>query len=65
MILKVKKIKKTYPVLPNSREMVKWLSDAKENQISEVFQFENSFVVAYVKDHHKKRISKLQMWKIQ
>ena len=40
--------------MPNSREMVKWLSEAKENQISEVFQFENSFVVAYVKDHHKK-----------
>ena len=51
---KVKKDKENISGLPNSREMVKWLSDAKENQISEVFQFENSFVVAYVKDHHKK-----------
>ena len=51
---KVKKDKENISGLPNSREMVKWLCDAKENQISEVFQFENSFVVAYVKDHHKK-----------
>ena len=32
--------------------MVKWLSDAKENQISGI-SVENSFVVAYVKSPQK------------
>ena len=34
--------------LPNSREMVKWLNNAEIGQISEVFQFDNAYVVAHV-----------------
>ena len=50
---KVKSDKENISGLPNSREMVKWVSSAEKNQISEVFQFENSFVVAYVKEHYE------------
>ncbi len=50
---KVKKDKQNISGLPNSREMVKWISGAEKNQISEVFQFENSFVVAIIKEHYK------------
>ncbi len=35
--------------LPNSREMVRWMNKAEQGKISEVFQFENSYVVAYLK----------------
>tara|TARA_B100001758_G_C18414054_1_gene618028 strand:- start:183 stop:2279 length:2097 start_codon:yes stop_codon:yes gene_type:complete len=34
--------------LPNSREMVRWMNSADEGNVSEVFQFENSYVVAYL-----------------
>ena len=34
--------------LPNSREMVRWMNKSKEGAISEVFQFDNSYVVAYL-----------------
>ena len=34
--------------LPNSREMVKWIYTADVGSVSEVFQFDNSYVVAYV-----------------
>ena len=32
--------------IPNSREMVKWLNKANLNELSNVFEFENSYVVA-------------------
>tara|TARA_B110000003_G_scaffold158717_1_gene158967 strand:+ start:416 stop:2518 length:2103 start_codon:yes stop_codon:yes gene_type:complete len=35
--------------LPNSREMVRWLNNSDLNAVSEVFQFDNSYVVATVK----------------
>tara|TARA_B110000008_G_scaffold229207_1_gene231608 strand:- start:5447 stop:7546 length:2100 start_codon:yes stop_codon:yes gene_type:complete len=35
--------------LPNSREMVRWMTNADVGTVSEVFQFENSYVVAYLK----------------
>jgi peptidyl-prolyl cis-trans isomerase D len=35
--------------LPNSREMVRWLNKSDLNAVSEVFQFDNSYVVATVK----------------
>jgi peptidyl-prolyl cis-trans isomerase D len=35
--------------LPNSREMVRWLNKSDLNAVSEVFQFDNSYVVANVK----------------
>ena len=34
--------------LPNSREMVRWMNTTDEEAVSEVFQFENSYVVAYL-----------------
>ncbi|MDC0249714.1 peptidylprolyl isomerase [Flavobacteriales bacterium] len=34
--------------LPNSREMVRWMNTADEGTVSEVFQFGNSYVVAYL-----------------
>ena len=38
--------------LPNSREMVRWMNTADAGTISEVFQFENSYVVAYLTKEH-------------
>ena len=35
--------------LPNSREMVRWMNRTEQGKISEVFQFDNSYVVAYLK----------------
>ena len=40
--------------LPNSREMVRWMSTADKETVSEVFQFENSYVVAYLTKEHIK-----------
>jgi len=40
--------------LPNSREMVRWMNAADEETVSEVFQFENSYVVAYLTKEHIK-----------
>jgi peptidyl-prolyl cis-trans isomerase D len=34
--------------LPNSREMVRWMNTTEQGAVSEVFQFENSYVVAYL-----------------
>ena len=39
--------------LPNSREMVRWLNKSDLNAVSEVFQFDNSYVVAIVKSVHE------------
>ena len=38
--------------LPNSREMVRWMNTAEEGTVSEVFQFDNSYVVAYLKRNY-------------
>jgi peptidyl-prolyl cis-trans isomerase D len=40
--------------LPNSREMVRWMNTSDEETVSEVFQFENSYVVAYLTKEHIK-----------
>ena len=40
--------------LPNSREMVRWMSTTDKETVSEVFQFENSYVVAYLTKEHIK-----------
>ncbi len=40
--------------LPNSREMVRWMNTTVEGTVSEVFQFENSYVVAYLTKEHIK-----------
>ena len=46
--VKVQANKQNISGLPNSREMVKWLNNAELGQISEVFQFDNAYVVAHV-----------------
>ena len=45
---KVKKDKQNIVGLPNSRPLVKWMNDAKEDDLSDIFNFENSYVVAYL-----------------
>lgn len=49
---KVTSDKQSIVGLPNSREMVRWMSTAKEGNISEVFQFDNSYVVGYLKRNY-------------
>lgn len=46
--------------VPNSRELVRWLKKAKVNSVSEVFQFDNSYVVAYVTNEYLEGVSKLE-----
>ena len=46
--------------LPNSREMIRWMNDAEVGSVSEVFQFDNSYVVAYVTDSYSKGFSPLE-----
>ena len=43
---KISRDKPNISGIPNSREMVKWVNNAKENELSQVFEFENSYVVA-------------------
>ena len=50
---KVESNKQVISGLPNSREMIRWLNDADVNSVSEVFQFDNSYVVAYVVNEYK------------
>ncbi len=45
---KVATDKQSIAGLPNSREMVRWMNEASVGTVSEVFQFENSYVVAYL-----------------
>ena len=49
--------------LPNSREMVRWLNSAEVNSVSEVFQFDNSYVVACVKKEYHEGIVPLEQIK--
>jgi peptidyl-prolyl cis-trans isomerase D len=46
--------------LPNSREMVRWMNTAEQGIVSEVFQFENSYVVAYLKKTYSEGTSHLE-----
>ncbi len=45
---KVTADKQSIAGLPNSREMVRWMNKAEAGTVSEVFQFDNSYVVAYL-----------------
>ncbi|MEC7646129.1 MAG: peptidylprolyl isomerase [Bacteroidota bacterium] len=56
---KVTANKPTISGLPNSREMVRWLYTAEVDEVSEVFQFDNSYVVAYVTKEYSKGVSSL------
>ena len=46
--------------LPNSREMVRWMNTAEQGTVSEVFQFENSYVVAYLKKTYFEGVTPLK-----
>ncbi|MEC9209074.1 MAG: peptidylprolyl isomerase [Bacteroidota bacterium] len=53
--------KQTIAGLPNSREMVKWMNTADVGSVSEqVFQFDNSYVVAYVTKEYAEGVSALE-----
>ena len=56
---KVTANKPTISGLPNSREMVRWLYSAEVGEVSEVFQFDNSYVVAYVTKEYSNGVSAL------
>jgi peptidyl-prolyl cis-trans isomerase D len=56
---KVTSNKQNISGLPNSREMVRWMYTAKVGSVSEVFQFDNSYVVAYLKKEHNKGVANL------
>jgi len=57
---KVSTDKQSIVGLPNSREMVRWMNTAEEGKVSEVFQFENSYVVAYLKKTYFEEVTPLE-----
>jgi peptidyl-prolyl cis-trans isomerase D len=46
--------------LPNSREMVRWMHSAEVNSVSEIFHFDNSYVVAYITKEYFEGPSELE-----
>ena len=58
--VKVQVNKQNISGLPNSREMVKWLNNAEIGQISEVFQFDNAYVVAHVTNVYEEGFTSLE-----
>ena len=46
--------------LPNSREMVRWMNTNEIGSVSEVFQFENSYVVAYLTKEYEEGATELE-----
>ena len=57
--------KQNIAALPNSREMVRWMYAAEVNSVSEVFQFDNSYVVAIITKEYSKGPSELDEIKEQ
>ena len=58
---KVTANKPTISGLSNSRELVRWMyTTAKVGSISEVFQFDNSYVVAYLTKEYVKGVPELE-----
>ena len=57
---KVTANKATISGLPSSREMVRWMHTAEVGSVSEVFQFDNSYVVAYIVKEYIKGVSKFE-----
>ena len=57
---KVKADKQSIIGLPNSREMVRWMNTAEQGMVSEVFQFENSYVVAYLNKAYAEGVTSLE-----
>ena len=61
----VKDNKQAITGLPNSREMVRWMNGAEVGSVSEVFQFDNSYVVAYLTKEYTEGPPKLEEVKEQ
>ena len=58
---KVTSNKQNISGLPNSREMVRWMHNAKVSSINETpFQFDNSYVVAYITKEYLQGFSELE-----
>ena len=57
---KVEHDKQNISGLPNSREMVRWMNRANVGDVSEVFQFDDSYVVAYITKHRKEGFISLE-----
>ena len=56
---KVTSNKQNISGLANSREMVRWMHTSGANSVSEVFQFDNSYVVAYITKEYLQGVSEL------
>ncbi len=56
---KVTSNKQNISGLVNSREMIRWMHTAEVNTISEVFQFDNSYVVACITKEYLQGVSEL------
>ena len=56
---KVTVSKQSISGLPNSREMVRWMNNAEVGSVSEVFQFDNSYVIAYITKEYYEGVSEL------
>lgn len=50
---KVELNKQSIAGVPNSRDMVRWMNTAEVGSVSEVFQFDNLYVVAYLTKEYK------------
>ena len=57
---KVSHEKQNISGLPNSREMVRWMNKAEKGDISEVFQFDNTYVVAYLTNSYEEGFISLE-----
>jgi len=57
---KVTADKQSIAGFPNSREMVRWMNTAERGTVSEVFQFENSYVVAFLTKTYNEGITPLE-----
>ena len=46
--------------LPNSRSIVRWMNESKEGDVSEVFEFDNSYVVAKLTNENPEGFSAIE-----
>lgn len=57
---KVKEDKQNISGLPNSRPLVKWMNDAEVGDLSEIFNFDNFYVIAYLTKKHEEGVTPLE-----
>lgn len=62
---KVSPNKKSIVGLPNSRSIVRWMNEAEVGDVSEVFELEDSYIVAYLVEKHAKGDMLLEDVRIQ